>query len=208
MADGTRVMVYDDTCRTSKVGLDLTRSWIAGGALYRALGRIDAHGPVRSWAEAFKFILEQRPREPIAEVQFWGHGKWGEARIEREPFGIDALSPTHALHPSLCELRERLVGEQALVWFRSCETVGAHAGHDFAQALADFLGCQVAGHTFIIGPWQSGLHRLRPGERPTWSVHEGLAPGNDPAKPKKALWSGPLQPNTITCLQGEVPAGF
>jgi hypothetical protein len=91
------------------------------------------------------------------------------------------------------------------VWLRTCEAFGARAGLDFAQALADTFGARVAGHTFIIGAFQSGLHALEPGCRPTWSAAEGILEGA-PEAPRRAMWSGPTQPRTITCFSNEVPA--
>src|SRR6185295_12580281 len=112
-----------------------------------------------------------RADRPISEVQFWAHGKWGRLYLERQVLDRGALAPGHHLHAGLSALRERLA-PGALVWFRSCETFGATAGHDFACGLTDFLGCAAAGHTFIIGYWQSGLHRLEPGMKPAWSATE------------------------------------
>ena len=87
------------------------------------------------------------------------------------------------------------------------ETFGAAPGHDFARRLTDFLGCRAAGHTYIIGGWQSGLHSLAPGEQPAWSPHEGLKLG-PPEAPREALWSRRSAPNTIHFLSGKVPAGY
>ncbi|MET0405724.1 MAG: hypothetical protein ABW123_25110, partial [Cystobacter sp.] len=87
------------------------------------------------------------------------------------------------------------------------ETFGTARGHAFARAWTRFFGCRAAGHTYVIGPWQSGLHSLGPGEEPTWSVAEGLPPdGGDTAR--TARMSGRREPNTITCLHGEIPPGF
>jgi len=66
-------------------------------------------------------------------------------------------------------------------------------------ALADFAGVRVAGHTFEIGFFQSGLHVLAPGAAPDWAESEGLARGT-PEAPERSLPSGPREPNTITCL--------
>jgi hypothetical protein len=59
----------------------------------------------------------------------------------------------------------------------------------------------------VLGPYQSGLHTLVPGERPNWSAREGLLEGTA-ADPRRALWSAPREPNTITCLHGRIPAGY
>ena len=103
-------------------------------------------------------------------------------------------------------LRERLA-PGALVWFRTCETFGGAAGHDFARAFTDFFGCRAAGHTFIIGYWQSGLHLLEPGQAPHWDASEGLAKGT-PERPELAAWSAMGAPNTISCMTGRVPDGW
>ena len=200
-----RLLVYDATQRVrSPRALGL--AWHAGSYLYRGLGRIDAAYGARGWTDAFDFLTKHAPDRTIGELQFWGHGKWGRALIDGESFDRRALSSTHALFARVAAFRERLAPE-ALVWFRTCETLGARAGHDFARALAEHLNARVAGHTFVIGLFQSGLHSLAPGASPTWSPSEGIATGS-PARPESALASGPTRPNTVTCFDGVVPAGF
>jgi hypothetical protein len=208
MPDGLRLMVYDRTCRGAgwpRIGL--SHAWRAGASLYRGLGRLDHWRGVSGWQEALEWLASVDEARPVAEVQFWGHGKWGLARVGEEPLDRSCLEAGHRLCPLLRALRQRLVPDEALWWFRTCETLGATAGQDFARALSDFLGAAVAGHTFIIGFWQSGLHRLRPGETPGWSPSEGLGRGS-PEAPGEALTSSPFAPNTITCLRGSVPARF
>ena len=143
---------------------------------------------------------------PIAELQFWGHGKWGQALIDGESLDRRALLPGHPLEPGLAAFRERLTSD-ALVWFRTCETLGAVPGQDFARALGDYLGARIAGHTFVIGYFQSGLHSLAPGDRPSWSPAEGLSRGT-PEAPAAALSSSPSEPNTVTCFDGSIPEGY
>lgn len=176
-------------------------SWRVGAGLYRARGWLDASLGVTSFDQALDFLA--RAEEPIGEIQFWGHGKWGRALVDRESFDRSALAPGHRLRPKLEAVRERLAPD-ALVWFRTCETLGAHAGQDFARALGDFLGARVAGHTFVIGFWQSGLHALAPGAAPDWAPDEGLAVGT-PDRPERAHVSAPDRPNTITCFTGRWP---
>lgn len=200
-------MVYDPTDR-GRPGLPgLSHSWWAGGLLYRGLGRIDAWTAARSWSEALDWLATVEPSQPIGEIQYWGHGKWGRVMIDDERLDIHALEPEHELHEGLKRVRQRLIPGQSQWWFRTCETFGAEPGHAFAKAWTDFFGCPAAGHTYIIGPVQSGLHRLRPGQIPNWSVEEGLAEGT-PEEPKDALWSKWGQPNTISCLHGRIPANF
>jgi hypothetical protein len=197
-----RLLVYDATQRT-RPPRALGLSWQVGSYLYRGLGHIDAALGARSFEEAFAWLATHERERPIAELQFWGHGKWGRALIDRESLDRRALSRGHPLHGGLSAFRERL-SDDALVWFRTCETLGAEPGHTFASALSDFLGASVAGHTFVIGFFQSGLHRLRPGVKPNWSAAEGLSRGTA-ERPEAAFSSGPRQPNTITCLTGRIP---
>jgi hypothetical protein len=200
-----RLLVYDATQR-ARPPRALGLAWQAGSYLYRGLGRIDAAYGARSWAEAFEFLATHDAGRSVGEFQFWGHGKWGRALIHGESLDRGALADSHAFAPRLAAFRERLE-PGALVWFRTCETLGARAGQDFARALADHLGARVAGHTFVIGLFQSGLHSLSPGASPAWSTNEGIARGT-PDHPERAFSSGPSQPNTVTCFDGEIPEGF
>ena len=121
------------------------------------------------------------------------------------PHAIDrsVLAPGHALSPSLAAVRERL-SPGARFWFRTCETFGAQPGYDFARAWTDYFGRAAAGHTYVIGFWQSGLHRLDPGNAPTWPLDEGLLEGT-PESPRRAKPSSPREPNTIHCFDSSFP---
>jgi hypothetical protein len=203
MADALRLIVYDATQRRRKPAA-LGLSWQLGSHLYRGLGRIDAAYGARSFAGALAWLRQHAPGRPIQELQFWGHGKWGRVFIDSETLDRRVLEPGHEHYLAFQAFRERLQ-PNALIWFRTCETLGASSGQDFAAALGDATGARVAGHTFVIGFFQSGLHCLRPGTTPHWSATEGLARGTA-AAPEAALASSPDAPNTITCLNGEVPA--
>lgn len=194
-----RLVIYDRTCTQGRRGLSPV--WSAGTRLYRGLRRIDEARGVASWAEALSFLAEQR--EPIREIQYWGHGKWGTALIGDERFDAAAIATHRA---KLDAIRERLLPD-ALLWFRTCETFGARPGHELAQRLADTLAARVAGHTFIIGFHQSGLHGIAPGMRPDWSVEEGLLEGT-PDDPRRARWSRPWSPRTVTALTPSVPSAW
>jgi hypothetical protein len=193
-----RLVVYD---RNSSAGRLLVSAWRVGGQLYRTLGRIDARYGASSWADALTWLASHRSPEPLAEVQFWGHGLWGQALIGNSCLDASVLKPGHPQHQALLAVRARLVPDTGLWWFRTCSTFGTAKGHAFASAWARFLGCRVAGHTFIIGFHQSGLHSLGPSEQPSWPLDEGLSA----AQP---AWSRPSAPNTITCLHGKIPPGF
>ena len=199
-----RLMVYDRTCWGGRPP-GLTGSWMLGGWLYRALRRLDVFFGAASWEEALGWLSTVKPGRRIGEVQYWGHGNWGLVRCGQERLDVRALQPAHPLYEGLARVRDRLVPDgQALWWFRTCETFGTKAGHDFARAFTRFMNARAAGHTYVIGPWQSGLHLLEPGEEPHWPVEEGLPPGVE--QPLRALWSSPRCPRTISFLHGRIPA--
>ena len=181
-----RVVVFDRTDR-------LTAAWAPGSLLYRALGRVDATKGVASWDEAIAY-LASRP-EPITELQYWGHGTWGRVLVDGEALDADHIA-------RLAPLRH-VLAPGALVWLRTCETFGSDVGIAFAERLADYLGARVAGHTYVIGFLQSGLHALHPGSRADWSRDEGIVAGRSSAK-----WSGLREPNTITCLHNSIPSSY
>ena len=205
---GLRLMVYDRTCVGARAPVGLSTAWGAGSVLYRGLGRLDGTFGATSWDDALAWLARYEPSRPIAEIQYWGHGQWGRALVDRDVLDARALAPGHRLEPRIAAVRERLVpGGEALFWLRTCEAFGATAGHDFATRLADGLGARVAGHTFIIGAIQSGLRGLLPGHTPDWSAEEGVAEGTAD-KPLRAHDSGVRKPRTITCFRGDVPAGW
>jgi hypothetical protein len=203
MSAPLRLLVFD---RTPSAGRPLVGAWRAGSVLYRALGRVDAAFGAATWDEALAWLGTHEASRPIAEVQYWGHGKWGSVLVDRAPLDAASLAPGHPHRAPLERLRERLA-PGALVWLRTCEAFGARAGHDFARRLSDFVAsreARVAGHTFVIGALQSGLHGLMPGAAPDWSEDEGLAEGT-PEAPTRAHTSVPSAPRTLTCFDGEVP---
>jgi len=203
-----RLLVYDRTCRGPALLPGLSSVWSAGARLYSALGRLEAHFGAASWQEALSFLAEFRSSEQLSEVQFWGHGKWGELRISGDVLDARALSPRHPHAPLLDKIRDRMQkGAAGLFWFRTCETFGAERGQKFAREFGDFMNCRVAGHTYVIGAWQSGLHVLEAGEMPSWPAEEGLCDGT-PKAPIRALPSAPNAPNTITCFDGKIPDGW
>jgi hypothetical protein len=207
-ADALRLIVFDRTCRGRRLRPGLSHAWWSGAQFYHALGRIDAWHGVDRWEDAFEWLASFQAHRPIAQVQYWGHGKWGHARVGDQVFDIAALSRDHAFHGALKKVAARMLPDaQGLWWFRTCETFGARPGIRFARALADFLGCRTAGHTFIIGHWQSGLHTMLPGGEAYWPDDEGLREGT-PDAPKSAHWSRAWHPHTINFLQGAIPDGY
>jgi len=196
-----RLMLYDRSCRGDGLAPGLSHAWAAGGALYRALGRIDACFGAKTWSEGLDWITEAARTREIAEIQFWGHGEWGGVWIDEELLTSAALEPAPYLPDRLARIRARLIpGGAARWWFRSCDVFGSATGLDFARAWTRFFGCRAAGHTHQIMVLQSGLHELAAGEEPTWSATEGLIEG---------LWhaadSSANAPRTITCLHNSIP---
>lgn len=203
-----RLMIFDRTCRGRSILPGLSHAWSCGGWLYRGLGRVDACKGVSKWTEALEWIADHAPERKIAEIQFWGHGKWGAAKIGSASFGVHCLLRDHELKAPLDKIAARMLpAEKGLIWFRTCETFGAAPGHAFAAAISDRLGCRAAGHTYIIGPLQSGLHSILPGATPHWADDEALTAGT-PACPERAAWSSFRAPNTITFMHGRIPTGY
>jgi hypothetical protein len=203
-----RLMIYDNTTLTDSVDWKedgLAYSWFAGGKLYRVFRWVDKCKGVGSWEEALDWMIEQGKESGISQIQYWGHGSRGNVWIGREPLNLRTLKASHKLYDKWAELRTHLT-DDALIWFRTCSTYNGELGHVFAQKFTDFMGCKTAAHTFIIGPWQGGLHTLEPGEEPYWDVKEGLVEQSDGTWKSKMSWPG--DPNTIFCLKGSIPEGW
>jgi hypothetical protein len=206
-----RLLVFDRTCVGRGAAPGLSDAWSAGRVLYQRLGRIDDAYGASSWAEAFEWLVAQSQAagRPIGEVQFWGHGRRGRALIADDVLDLGSAGRRHldrARALRACFATDSSEARSEGWWFRTCETIGGTAGHAFTRAWSDLLEQRVAGHTHVIGFWQSGLHTLRPGETPAWSVTEGLRDVHDEAA--VALGSSPLRPHTIQCLQGTIPRGW
>lgn len=199
-----RLLVYDGAPRAGEALL--RASWRSGARLYAGLGRVDRHLGARSWEEALRWLATFEPERPIGEIQFWGHGRWGLAKIDADALSLASLRRGHAHHPWVERVARRMTPD-SLLWFRTCETFGADAGQAFATACSQELGCRVAGHTFVIGAVQSGLHGLLPGAAPHWDPAEGLRRGTR-ARPLEAHGSRPDAPNTIHFLTGQVPGAW
>lgn len=194
-----RLMFYDNTCGGPGPLPGLTASWYVGGALYKALGRLDAYRGFATWAAAVEWLAAYEPTRPIGEVQFWGHGRWGGLYIAEDVLEIDVLSPNHPIFPHLVNIRRRMLPDAAsLWWFRTCDTFGTQVGHQFAREWTKFFECSAAGHTYNILFWQSGLHLLRPGQEPDWPIDEGVVPGL--AHGQHSHRRAPL---TISCLHND-----
>src|SRR2546423_5732333 len=178
-----RLLVFDRTCAGRGVLPGLTPAGRAGRSLYGALGRIDDACGAASWAEALEWLASHRAPARVREIQYWGHGHWGNVRLGGEVLDEAALAPGHVHFDRLRRVAARLLpGAEGLFWFRTCETFGTDRGQSFARAWTRLFGCRAAGHTHWIGFWQSGLHSLLPGEEPAWSARQGVGPAGAPAR--------------------------
>lgn len=201
-----RLMIYDRTCTGGRIAPGLSRAWWLGGHLYRGLRRFDGWLGASSWAEALDWLGAVGGAAPVAEIQFWGHGKWGRALIGDDVLDVSALAPAHPHRDRLARIRDRMAGD-GLWWFRTCETFGADRGHELAARWTELFDCRAAGHTYVIGFWQSGLHSLAPGQSPTWAADEGLIEGTASA-PVRAADSARRAKHTISCLRGSIPSDW
>lgn len=196
------IMFYD---ASDWAGKQLRFSWTAGGAFYRAFRSVEATKGFLSMEEALHWITRVEPERKINSIQFWGHGSPGRVWINNDFLSARSMVDVSKHKPYLLDLKQRLT-EDSLIWFRSCNVFAGNEGRLFAVAFSQLMNCTIAGHTYIIGPWQSGLHTIRPGERPSWSPDEGLE--RKPDGTVKKIWSKPWSPNTIFCLTGKIPEGW
>lgn len=198
-----RLLVFDGTPKAGEKAL--RSAWSVGATLYRSLDWVDESFGATSWTEALAWLGSVRGDAAISEVQFWGHGNWGSASIAGDALSESSFSRGHAHREGLTRLAQRMAkATSPLLWFRTCETFGAQRGQRFAECCASELKARVAGHTFIIGAWQSGLHGLAPGAKPYWSASEGLVAG-DAERPVRAAWSSLNAPNTVHFMNHQVP---
>jgi hypothetical protein len=191
-----------------KLAMDigLSHSWFAGGALYKALSRLDDYAGFSDWESALTWLDSKEPWRWIAEVQYWGHGSPGRVWMDKQ--ALTSATPGGSyIESALLRSIARRLRPDSLVWFRTCSTFAGKPGHDFARAWSNALGCRVAAYTHIIGPFQSGLHTAYPRQEPSWPLTEGIEAGT-PEQPTKLKWSGPFAPNTVTCLRGSIPKGY
>jgi hypothetical protein len=119
---------------------------------------------------------------------------------------LDVETAAGALARSI-ERLARALAPGALVWFRCCSAFGTRLGQTFAGEIAARLGARVAGHTHIIGVWQSGTHSVGPGETPAWDANEGVERDAN-GVPLGAAVSSALAPRTIHCLRPGLPQGW
>lgn len=196
--DTIRVMFYD---KSKWAGEVLSSTWFAGGRLYKTFRSLDFCIGVDCWEDAFDWLLSVEKDKKISMIQFWGHGSPGNIFINNEQINTGIIRKDNVYHERALKLKDRL-SDDAVIWLRSCGVFAGPSGHYFAKRWAKFFDCTIAGHTFIVGPFQSGLHTIKPNEEPTWDLKEGFDKQGNLLISK--LWS----PNTIFCLRGDIPKGW
>lgn len=196
-----RLMIYD-SMENSPVGW----AWKIGAILFWILRRFHKIHGATSWEGALDWALKVSDGKTINELHFWGHGRWGQAFINGKHLGVWAVQrKDSSTHSKLLAFASRLT-KDSLVWFRTCATIGNASGHEFAREFSRFFGCRVAGNTFNIGFWHSGLHSLLPDAEPSWPLKEGVSnPGTDH---EEQASSGRKKPHTILFLRSHLPGGW
>lgn len=182
-----RVLFYDDT-ETTYLGA----SWRLGALLFSMRGAFDLVQPVTSW-EQFCAILDGLGERSVKAIQLWGHGRPGAPLIANRPPNFVSLSSS---------LERVRYSSRSSVWFRSCNVATGTQGREWMGSLACEAGLRVAGHTFIIGPLQSGLRVALPDDAPSWSATEGLNADGSLA------WSSFGAPRTVTMFAKDIPDGW
>lgn len=180
-----RVIIYDATQFAGSVGI----SWAWGAPLFKMFGAADVVIRALTWRQAVAAIPLSKP---VNEIQIWSHGYPGGFMIgDKHITGKDADD---------IAMLTRNLALNALVWWRTCATFHGDAGKAFAERWADGLERRVAAHTHNIGfPFHSGLHTLKPGQKPYWSSDEGRG------KDGKAKSSSMNAPNTILFSASSFP---
>jgi hypothetical protein len=185
-----RVAIYDKNPGPGFNQWFLCLTWKIGCFLHKLFGKLDAYYGAESWDAAFAW-LEHQPK-PLTSIQYWGHGSPGSVWLAQK-----ALPSTRfrGIIPS--------VTPDTVLWFRTCSTFQGQRGYDFSKYLTTLLNCTVAGHTRVIGVFQSGLHTRKPNQEPGWPLEE---------KDKGPAWLVGMGiqfgNNTIFCLRSSIPKGW
>jgi hypothetical protein len=180
-----KVIIYD-----ASVGGFLGASWASWAKVQAARGW-KVLG-VKSWDDAIGKLTQRLLFEDgsVDEIQLWGHGSPGIPLIGGEQITTNVVV-----------VLRRVLTAGSLVWFRMCSVFFGEKGRQFAEQTSRILGCRVAGHTHIIGPFQSGLYSVSPGKGTDWDLRYD-------ATPWRKVVSGWWEPRTILCTRMSVPEGW
>lgn len=146
--------------------------WRPGAALWRVLGRATSTHGVRNIEEMLDVLVQAGKQGPISQVEVWCHGYPGGFQIGDQGLGVHGLRKP-AITDALQEIGLRISEANGVFWIRACSSFAGPMGHAFAADLCYTMGCRVAGHTMIIGPFQAGCHTLEPSQAPYWDTRHG-----------------------------------
>lgn len=187
-----KVTFYDKNPGKGAGQAFLKLSWLVGCWLQKLFRQVDDYHGIGS-VEEMKAWLESK-NTTFSSIQYWGHGSPGTVWVSGKPYGVLSwfwLAP--------------FIERESLVWFRVCSLFQGTVGEKFSITLANNLGCNIAGHTRIIGIWQGGLHTRPPHSLPNWALEEGT-------EVRKWSWLGDhfrfWNKNTIFCLKTSIPKGW
>lgn len=188
------VVIYDNADKAAQ-------RWVKT-KLYRTFCHTKLVKGFDSWSDALHWVNGVEYGHPIRSLQVWGRGGFGSVFIGERCLNIRALSTESHFYGDLVTLRARLTPD-ATIWFRSSHTFGSDIGQRFAEAFTKFMGCTVAGHTYGLNAFHSGLRTLEPGTKPDWPELEGLVDARDGTMQKAG--SAPWFPRTILFTQNTIP---
>ncbi len=187
-----RVTFYDKNPGKGIMQANLKFAWLVGCWLQRLFGQVDDYLGIGS-VEEMRAWLESK-NTTFSSIQYWGHGSPGTVWISNNAHSAQSF---YWLAP--------LIRSDSVVWFRVCSLFQGSIGEKFSRLLANALGCNIAGHTRIIGIWQGGLHTRPPNSIPSWSPVEGT-------EIRKWSWLRDdfrfWNKNTVLCLRTSIPKGW
>jgi len=183
-----RVTIYDKNPGEGFSQKFLATSWLVGCWIQKLFGKVDDYYGASSWDDALAWLQKQGQ---LDSIQYWGHGSPGQVYLAGFMLPVGFLGPIKSQVTPL-----------TVVWFRTCSTFQGGPGDRFSGALANQLGCVIAGHTRVIGPLQGGLHTRKPNTPASWPLTDGeMPPGLIPVYWR---WGN----NTVTCLATKIPPGW
>lgn len=185
-----KVIIYDKNPGPGFAQWMLMVTWAVGSWVQKLLGVADKVYAATSWEDAQNW-LKSLDAPHISSIQYWGHGSPGAVWLAQKTMRWDFFEPIKAK-----------LGEDSVIWFRTCSTFQGQRGHDISRSLSSSLGCTIAGHTRIIGLLQGGLHTRRPLSIPSWPITE--VEFKESWIPSWLKWGN----NTVTCFATKIPKGW
>lgn len=186
-----RLVIFDAARKPSI----LDESWGIGAFSMWFRDRTDGMLGALSWGEVFAWLKNRAKIKLIKELQIWSHGSPGEVYINGEKL-------TNYLKENIKDFKS-FMHPEGLIWFRTCATFHGKKGKEFAINMTNIFNCKIAAHSFKIGfPTHSGLHLLKPNEKPKWPDKEGINKNGE--LQRSYFWRN----NTIMFWQNIIPKGW